>query len=455
MDVAIIAPVEGGYRVGWLDELPAAAPRGDEGKDREGKGKGRTEKTKKTDRERAEEVLEKGEADAKKEKDKDEPKPLPAEADADVRARVDQILNRPVNVNAEQAPRSEVLNRVAGQARLRYELDEKTIIKADVNLAKPMTLKAVSVAARDASRGARNSWPGLPRHRRWHALRHHGSAAGRRCRQERAAIQGPPISSRSRNRSRHPIRRTVSSRDSYARRLARQGFARKHRFAARAVRRSFVRAGRPDRPGPFFPRRDRRGRAPGRFPRTEKASANGPCGSARYRPSSARPSARACAAIRRQLTQNSRGSGIKALRAGTCRRAGTRRCASEQGCGDRLPCGTCALAAEPAGAVNGASLAIRVCCQSARSVGLRRHDRAGLVRVDQPVRVAVKPLELITWAQKPPMTRHRRGCDPSSETNPVRQPPDWRSGLRPSIAPTETARSGLSDPAARRRAMVT
>ena len=26
LDVAVIAPVEGGYRVGWLDELPAAAP---------------------------------------------------------------------------------------------------------------------------------------------------------------------------------------------------------------------------------------------------------------------------------------------------------------------------------------------------------------------------------------------------------------------------------------------
>ena len=75
---------------------------------------------------------------------------LPAEGDATVRARVDQVLNRPVNVAVEQVPRKEVLDQIAGQARLRYELDERTIAKAEINLAQPVDLKAGSIAARDA-----------------------------------------------------------------------------------------------------------------------------------------------------------------------------------------------------------------------------------------------------------------------------------------------------------------
>ena len=189
------------------------------------KEKEEPKKQKKTDRERAEEVFQKGEADAKKEKDKDEPKPLPAEADADVRARVDQILNRPVNVNAEQMPRSEVLNRVAGQARLRYELDEKTIIKADVNLAKPMTLKAVSVAARDALAEVLGT-VGLSYRVTEDGTLFVTTAArlAEDAAKKGAAIEGPPIKLTLSQplKASNPSYRELA-RDSYARRLARQG----------------------------------------------------------------------------------------------------------------------------------------------------------------------------------------------------------------------------------------
>src|SRR5262249_17469901 len=100
-------------------------------------------------------VLDAAEAESKdKDKDKDkskpEPKPLPAEGDADIRARVDQVLNRQVTVNVEAAPRKDVLVLVAGQARFRYEVDDPSLAKADVDLGKPMSLKAGQLAARDA-----------------------------------------------------------------------------------------------------------------------------------------------------------------------------------------------------------------------------------------------------------------------------------------------------------------
>jgi hypothetical protein len=75
---------------------------------------------------------------------------MPAEGDVNIRARVDQALNRPITVNIEQAPRKEILAFVAGQARFRYEVDDPTLAKAEIDLAKPMSLKAGQIAARDA-----------------------------------------------------------------------------------------------------------------------------------------------------------------------------------------------------------------------------------------------------------------------------------------------------------------
>jgi hypothetical protein len=136
LDVAVIAPTDGGIRVGWLDELPAAAPV---------EKKEEPKKTKATAEEKAEALFK--EPEPKKD---DEPTPLPPEGDADIKAQVDQQLNRPVTVNVDQAPRKEVLSFIAGQVRIGYEIDEKTLAKAEVNMAQPTSLKANGIAARDA-----------------------------------------------------------------------------------------------------------------------------------------------------------------------------------------------------------------------------------------------------------------------------------------------------------------
>jgi hypothetical protein len=226
IDVALIAPTEAGFRVGWLDELPSAAPEGSVGSAKEkAKEKEEAERKKKSTGEKATEVFTKAETEANGDKAKDELKPLPAEGDADVRARMDQILNRPVNVNAEQVPRKDVLNQVASQARFRYDLDDKAIAKDRVDLGKPMTLKAVRVAARDALADVLGT-VGLS-----YRVTEDGSlyitTAARLSEdadKKGAAIEGPPI----KLTLSLPFKRDNPSyreltRDSYARRLARQG----------------------------------------------------------------------------------------------------------------------------------------------------------------------------------------------------------------------------------------
>jgi hypothetical protein len=163
LDVVVIAPVEGGgYRVGWLDSLPTAVPKEvlteEEklAKEKETKAKEQAKLKPEAKAKAAEDLLDAAEAEAKEAKDKaiekakTEPKPIPTEADANVKARVDQALNRAVTVNVEKAPRKDVLALVAGQARIRYDVDEPTLTKEKIDLAQPMTLKAGSIAARDA-----------------------------------------------------------------------------------------------------------------------------------------------------------------------------------------------------------------------------------------------------------------------------------------------------------------
>jgi hypothetical protein len=156
VDVAVIAPVEGGrYRFGWLDELPSGVPKSvaDEqaAKDKEKKEKEKDKDRPEAKAKAAEGALEAAEAELRpKDKSKSEPKPLPAEADADIRARVDQALNRPVTVNAEKVPRRDVLALIGAQARIRYEVDDPTLAKDKIDLAQPTTLKASGLAARDA-----------------------------------------------------------------------------------------------------------------------------------------------------------------------------------------------------------------------------------------------------------------------------------------------------------------
>lgn len=152
-DVAVIAPVEGGYRVGWLDALPTAVPPVDPAEvAAKAKQKAKDAEQPEAKAKAADAALEAAEATTAKPKadDKAEAKPLPTEGDATIKARVDQILNRPVTVNVDNAPRKDVLALVAGQARLRYEVDDPTLAKASIDLAQPMTLKGGSLAARDA-----------------------------------------------------------------------------------------------------------------------------------------------------------------------------------------------------------------------------------------------------------------------------------------------------------------
>ncbi len=160
LDLAVIAPVEGGgYRIGWLDALPAAVPK-DSAADLLAKEKTKKDEEKAKEKpenkaKAAEAVFEAADAEAKAKKDKekekkDEPKPIPPEGDANIKARVDQALNRNVEVNVENAPRKDVLALVAGQARLRYEVDDPTLAKDSIDLGQPMTLKGGMIAARDA-----------------------------------------------------------------------------------------------------------------------------------------------------------------------------------------------------------------------------------------------------------------------------------------------------------------
>jgi len=233
LDVAVISPVEGGgYRIGWLDALPSGVPKNPE-EDQAAKDK---DKQKEKDKDRpeakakaADAVFEAGEAELKpkdKEKDKakSEPKPLPAEGDANIRALVDQALNRPVTVNADKVPRKDVLALVAGQARLRYEVDDPTLAKANIDLNQPMTLKAGSLAARDALAEVVGS-VGLS-----YRIAEDGSlfiTTGARLAAEtgkKAVIEGPPI----KLTLSQPLKPSDPSfremtRDAYARRLTAQG----------------------------------------------------------------------------------------------------------------------------------------------------------------------------------------------------------------------------------------
>jgi hypothetical protein len=229
LDVAVIAPTDAGHRIGWLDELPAATPEGtpDEATRKEKEKDEARKKKKPSDREQAEDVFTKAETEAKKDKakEKDEPKPLPAEADAEIKARVDQMLNRPVTVNVEQAPRKDLLDTIASQARLRYELDDKTLAKAEVDLGKSTSVRAVNVAARDALADVLGT-AGLSYRVTQDGTLFITTAArlAEEASKKGAVVEGPPV----RLTLSLPLKPADPSyreltRDSYARRLSRQG----------------------------------------------------------------------------------------------------------------------------------------------------------------------------------------------------------------------------------------
>jgi hypothetical protein len=146
LDVAVIAPTDNGFRVGWLDELPTAGPEPDKKAEPVTK-KPEDAKTKAAEqKKKADELFREAETKTKAA----ELPPLPAEGDASVRARVDQLLNQPIVVNVEKIPRRDLLGLIAGQARLRFEIDERTLAKEKIDLGEPATMKAPTIAARDA-----------------------------------------------------------------------------------------------------------------------------------------------------------------------------------------------------------------------------------------------------------------------------------------------------------------
>jgi hypothetical protein len=228
LDVAIVAPAEGGgYRIGWLDELPSGVPKdpAEEAKAKEKKEKEKDKDKPEAKAKAAEGIFEAAEADAKaKPKKEEQPLPLPAEGDPDIRARVDQALNRPVTVNVEKAPRHEVLALVARQARFRYDVDAPTLAKENVDLNQPLTMKAGTLAARDALAEVLGT-VGLS-----YRVAEDGSlfitTAARLAAEtnKKAVIEGPPV----KLTLSQPVKPKDSSfrefsRDAYARRLEKQG----------------------------------------------------------------------------------------------------------------------------------------------------------------------------------------------------------------------------------------
>lgn len=151
IDVAVIAPTDAGFRVGWLDELPSGAAETEAEAE-----KPKDDDSKKPDEAKDDDPNQQAEAlfqdDGEQSKtDKDEPlPPLPAEADATVRARVDQLLNQPITLGAAPTPRRDLIGAVAQQARIRVEFDDPALAKETIDLSQPAELKAADIPARDA-----------------------------------------------------------------------------------------------------------------------------------------------------------------------------------------------------------------------------------------------------------------------------------------------------------------
>lgn len=147
IDLAVIAPTDAGLRVGWLDELPTGAAEAEKPKDDDAK---KPDGAKDDDAKQQVEALFQDDGEKPK-ADKEEPlPPLPTEADATVRARVDQLLNQPITLGADQAPRRDLIGMVAQQARIRVEFDDPALAKEKIDLSQPAELKAAELAARDA-----------------------------------------------------------------------------------------------------------------------------------------------------------------------------------------------------------------------------------------------------------------------------------------------------------------
>jgi hypothetical protein len=222
-DVALIAPTPTGFRVGWLDELPSAVV---ETVDKEEVADTTGDTPKRSDAEKAAELFDR--ADRPTDDKKEEPTPLPNEGDATVQARMDQVLNRAVTLDVEKLPLRDVLDRVATQARFRYEMDDRTLAKEEIDPNRPATLRAGGLSARDALAELLGS-AGLSYRVTDRGILFITTAArlAEAMNEEDKTIEGPPITltlSQPLEPS-NPSYRELT-RDAYARRLAGQGLRR-------------------------------------------------------------------------------------------------------------------------------------------------------------------------------------------------------------------------------------
>ena len=317
LDVAVVVPTPDGFRVAWLDELPTAAPE---------KKKEDAAPAKKSDKEKVDAFFKEGE----KKKNDDEPPPLPAEGDSNVKARVDQQLNRPVVVNVEKAPRREVLDLITGQVRLRYELDDRTLAKADINLAQTTSMNAPNIAARDALADLLGNL-GLS-YRVADDGRLFITTAARLAEEaskKGTVIEGPPVKltmpppMKASNPSYVEVTRHARSPGRYGR----PGPARRRcPGLVVPIRQEPLRARRADHSGASVAGRDRRCGGPRRVPSSQKTGPNGLARHSRSRPSSPGPSPGARARARRPVAQSARDGRKPPRRNGTSRLACPRRC---------------------------------------------------------------------------------------------------------------------------------
>ena len=206
LDVAVIAPTEDGYRVGWLDELPSAAPEEDDERRRRRRTRTRRPRRRRPTAEKAEAVFR--EAEAKTEGEgREEPRPAGRGGRERPRARgpgAQPARHRGRREGpAQGGPRP---GRGPGPAPLRAGRPH-----ARQGGGRPGPADdpegGRDRGPRRAGGGAGEPRAELPRHRGRHALHHHGRPARRGRRQEggrdrRASDQAHPLAAAEDRRTR-------------------------------------------------------------------------------------------------------------------------------------------------------------------------------------------------------------------------------------------------------------
>ncbi|WP_152049485.1 HEAT repeat domain-containing protein [Tautonia marina] len=150
-DLAVIVPTDGGYRIGWLDELPAEQPQSSEEpikEDNDSDSESNAQDD--SNRDPALDVFDDENGDDPESRATPPPSPVPAEADAAVRARIEQRLNQSVTLNGSARPVADVLQLIRNQTGLQTVRDDRTLADAEIDLdTTPADLTAGIRPARD------------------------------------------------------------------------------------------------------------------------------------------------------------------------------------------------------------------------------------------------------------------------------------------------------------------